>query len=190
ASRPAPAKSRRRGVPDPQARRSTAGARFERAHLRESAGALCGHLARLQGECAACLPEEGRLHQGGGDHGGAGVRRPLFRNAAGDGAQGRPLSRARAHRCPNGAPRQERSAIAFAGLPRALTRAHSKSANLPPRSLSVSMKPALILALLVPTLASTAAAAIQSRELKIALSESREVLLAVPDGFALVTGSD
>lgn len=52
------------------------------------------------------------------------------------------------------------------------------------------MKSSLTLALFFSVLAITATASIKTRELKIALSESREVILAVPDGFALVTGRD
>ena len=52
------------------------------------------------------------------------------------------------------------------------------------------MKYSLIGALLIPVLVMATEAAPKSRELKIALSENREVVISVPDGFALVTGQD
>ena len=52
------------------------------------------------------------------------------------------------------------------------------------------MKFSLIFALLIPVMAVASGTAPKTRELKIALTESREVLIAVPEGFALVTGQD
>ena len=52
------------------------------------------------------------------------------------------------------------------------------------------MKYSLVAALLLPVLVSATEATPKLREQKIALSENREVLIAVPDGFALVTGQD
>ena len=48
----------------------------------------------------------------------------------------------------------------------------------------------LIIALLVPAIALASGTVPKAREQKIALTESREVIIAVPDGFALVTGRD
>src|SRR5688572_50007 len=64
------------------------------------------------------------------------------------------------------------------------------SANYQIRMFSVLMKYSLIAALLLPVLVSATEATPKLREQKIALSENREVLIAVPDGFALVTGQD
>ena len=52
------------------------------------------------------------------------------------------------------------------------------------------MKNSLTLALLFSIFAATAGATVKSHELKIALNESREVIVAVPAGFALVPGRD
>ena len=53
------------------------------------------------------------------------------------------------------------------------------------------MKYSLIIAWLLPVFAfASGGPTPKSRELKIALSENREVIVAVPDGFALVTGQD
>src|SRR5688500_1767330 len=52
------------------------------------------------------------------------------------------------------------------------------------------MKFSLIIALLVPAIALASGTVPKAREQKIALTESREVIIAVPDGFALVTGRD
>ena len=52
------------------------------------------------------------------------------------------------------------------------------------------MKYSFVIALLLPVFGAASDAAPKLRELKIALSESREVIVAAPDGFALVTGQD
>ena len=52
------------------------------------------------------------------------------------------------------------------------------------------MKTSLTLVFLFSMLVAATAAPIKTREQKIALSEKREVIVAVPDGFALVTGRD
>ncbi|MGH7944837.1 MAG: hypothetical protein ACREH8_16360 [Opitutaceae bacterium] len=52
------------------------------------------------------------------------------------------------------------------------------------------MKRSLIFALLVPVFAGASGNAPKLREQKIALTENREVVVGVPDGFALVTGQD
>ena len=52
------------------------------------------------------------------------------------------------------------------------------------------MKISLLLAFLCAGITAAVAATLKTRELKIALSDTREVILAVPDGFALVTGRD
>src|SRR5687767_11236048 len=52
------------------------------------------------------------------------------------------------------------------------------------------MKYSLIIAVLIPTLVAASGPAPKLREQKIALTENREVIVNVPDGFALVTGQD
>jgi hypothetical protein len=52
------------------------------------------------------------------------------------------------------------------------------------------MKSSSIIAFLLPFLAAASDATPKLREQKIALAENREVIVAVPDGFALVTGRD
>ena len=52
------------------------------------------------------------------------------------------------------------------------------------------MKTLPIVALLAPALLLASATTPKLREMKIALTDSREVVVAVPDGFALITGSD
>lgn len=52
------------------------------------------------------------------------------------------------------------------------------------------MKYTIVIALLLPVLAAASAPTPKLREQKIALSEDREVIVAAPDGFALVTGQD
>src|SRR5687768_4660719 len=52
------------------------------------------------------------------------------------------------------------------------------------------MKSSLIIALFLPLLAAASDPTPKLREQKIALAENREVPIAVPDGFALVTGQD
>jgi hypothetical protein len=52
------------------------------------------------------------------------------------------------------------------------------------------MKSSLIFALLTPVLAAASDVTPKLREQKLALTESREVIVAVPDGFELVTGQD
>jgi hypothetical protein len=54
----------------------------------------------------------------------------------------------------------------------------------------MSMKSPLILALVIPLLAMASAPTPKLREQKIALTDTREVIIASPDGFSLVTGQD
>jgi hypothetical protein len=81
---------------------------------------------------------------------------------------------------------------AFSGsrLPGYHSRAHFVFGERPNLKPFACMKFSLIIALLLPALAFGSGTVAKTREQKIALTESREVIIAVPDGFSLVTGRD
>jgi hypothetical protein len=60
--------------------------------------------------------------------------------------------------------------------------------NVPTRMFPAFMMCSRLMALVLPVFAVATEAGPKLREQKIALSETREVIIAVPDGFALVTG--